>query len=91
LAGVIGSLARRSPWLALLASLAACSTVQLTENTVQAVTVHYYGVVPLPPSLDEATDIARRACAARGLNAHLRTINEVTTLDHYAHFDCVSG
>ena len=75
--------------MALLACLGGCSTVQVVENTAQSVTVHYYGIGA--PSLEEATDAARRACAARGLAAHLRSINEVTTLDHYAHFDCVSG
>ena len=63
--------------------------MQITENTPQAVTVHYLGF--FPPSLEEATDVARRACAARGLGVHLRAITEVTTMDHYAHFDCVGS
>jgi hypothetical protein len=83
--------ARGCLWLAVLIGLSACSEVELTENSTQEVTVHYYGVIPFPPNLEDATAAARKACAAYGKTANLRKIDQATGLERFAHFTCVGG
>ncbi len=83
--------ARGCLWLVALIGLCACSEVELTENSTQEVTVHYYGVIPLPPNLEDATSAALKACAAYGKTAHLRKIDQATGLERFAHFTCESN
>jgi hypothetical protein len=80
--------ARGPLWLVVLAGLCACSQVQIVENTPMAVSVRYDGVVQ---TLEDATAAAQKACAAYGKTAHLRTTEMIATIEHFAHFDCVSG
>ena len=74
--------------LLVLAAACGCSGMKVEESTRQAVSIRYDGVVE---TLEDATEVARKACARYGETVHLRTINEVTTFERYAHFDCVSG
>ena len=74
--------------LFVLACLCACSQMQIVENTASAVSIHYYSPVQ---SLEDATDAARKACAAYAKSAHLRTTELVGVAEHFAHFDCVSS
>ena len=76
-------------WIMALAGLCACSEMQVTESTPQAVTVHYYGV--FSASLEDVTAAARKACWSYGKTTHLRKVDDITTMEHFAHFDCVSG
>jgi hypothetical protein len=80
--------ARKPLWLVVLAGLCACSGARIVENTPTAVSVRYDGVVE---TLEDATTTARQACGAYGKTAHLRTTEMIATIEHYAHFDCVSG
>jgi hypothetical protein len=74
--------------LAVLVGLSACSGPKVTEDTPNSVAVHYQGA---GQSLDDATAIANRACAAHGKVARLREVYDKAILDHVAHFTCVGG
>lgn len=71
-----------------VATLVGCSGPQLTEDSPQAVTVRYDAVVH---GLDDATRLARQACAQHGETAKLRTIDYegLGVGERFAHFDCV--
>jgi len=73
--------------LLVVAGACGCSGMKVEESTAQAVSIRYDGVIE---TIEDATEVARRACARYGETVHLRTINEVTTFERYAHFDCVS-
>jgi hypothetical protein len=73
--------------LLVLAGAWGCSGMKVEESTPQAVSIRYDGIVE---TLEDATEVARKDCAHYGETAHLRTINEVTTFERYAYFDCVS-
>lgn len=78
-------------WAVLFAGLlvlAACDAVQVVESSATAVTVRYDG---LANGLDDATQLAERACAAHGKIAHLRKVayQGLGAGERYAHFDCV--
>ena len=81
-------LAGRSLGLLVLAGLCACSDARITEDTPAAVSVRYDGVVQ---TLNNATVIAQRTCAAHGKTARLRSTDMRAILERFAHFDCVSG
>jgi hypothetical protein len=69
-----------------LLALAACSTPTILENSATAVTVRYDG---LAHKIDDATQTAQRAYAARRKAAQLRKIDDEGLGQHFAHFDCV--
>jgi hypothetical protein len=71
-----------------LAGVCGCAGMKVEESTRQAFSIRYDGVID---TLEDATEVARKACARYGESVHLRTVNEVTTFERYAHFDCVSG
>jgi hypothetical protein len=77
-------------WLSLvaLAGLCACSAPRITEDTPQAVTVRYDGVVQ---TLEDATAAAQTVCATHGKTAQLRTTDTKAALERFAHFACVDG
>jgi hypothetical protein len=81
-------LAGRSLGLVVLAALCACSDLRITEDTPNAVTVRYDGVVQ---TLDDATAVAQRTCATHGKTAHLRKTDVRAALERFAHFDCMTG
>ena len=74
--------------LALPAALAGCDPVQVVEGSASHVSIRYDGVAN---GLDEATTLARKACAAHGKTAKLRkTYHEGLGLgERFAFFDCV--
>jgi len=69
-----------------LLGLAACSTPTILENSGTAVTVRYDG---LAHKIDEATEIAQKACAAHRKTAQLRKVDDQGLGQHFAHFNCV--
>jgi hypothetical protein len=77
-------------WLSLvtLAALCACSGPRITEDTPQAVTIRYDGVVQ---TLEDATTAAQTVCATHGKTAQLRTTDIKAALERFAHFACVEG
>jgi hypothetical protein len=73
--------------LLILAGACGCSNMKVEESTPQAVSIRYDGVIE---TLEDATEVARKACALYGKTVYLRTVDEPTTVERYAHFDCVS-
>ena len=75
--------------LAAFASLqilvAACSGLAVVESSASAVTVRYGSL----DGIDEATQLAQKACAAHGKSARLRNRANFGLNDRYGHFDCV--
>ncbi|HEV2300640.1 MAG TPA: hypothetical protein VGR91_03635 [Stellaceae bacterium] len=71
-----------------IAALAACSRPQLLEDSLQAVTVRYDAVAH---RLDDATRLAREACARHGKIARLRKVDfeGLGVGERFAHFDCI--
>jgi hypothetical protein len=70
-----------------LLALAACtSTPTVVESSATAVTVRYDGIAN---DLDDATQVARKACAARGKTAQLRNASDQGLGQHYGHFNCI--
>ena len=69
-------------------ALAACSGPELLEDSPQAVTVRYDAVVH---GLDDATRLARQACAQHGKVAKLRKVDfeGLGVGERFAHFDCI--
>ena len=76
---------RLSLAVSLLAAMTACSGPTLVESSATAVTVRYGSL----DGIDEATQIAQRACAAHGTSARLRSTANFGLTDRYAHFDCI--
>ena len=67
-------------------SLAACSGPVVVESSATAVSVRYDSVVS---SIDEVTQVAQKACAARHKTARLRNTANFGLSERYGHFDCV--
>jgi hypothetical protein len=84
--------ASRAVWLAGLTMLAgilvACDPVQIVEGSDTHVSIRYDGVTN---GLDEATQLAQKACAEHGRAARLRrTYYEGLGVgERFAFFDCV--
>jgi len=81
----------KAPWraaaqLVALLLLASCSTPAVLENSATAVTVRYDGI---KHKIDDATEIAQKACAAHQKTAQLRRIDDQGLGQHFAHFNCV--
>jgi hypothetical protein len=77
------------PWLPVAASLflavTACSGPAIVERSATAVTVRYTGM----DGIEEATQIAQKACAFHHKTARLRTTANFGLSERYGHFDCV--
>jgi outer membrane murein-binding lipoprotein Lpp len=73
------------PGIAALLLLAGCSGSAVLESSATAVTVRYSVV----DGIDEATQIAQKACAARQKSARLRNTANFGLGERYAHFDCI--
>jgi hypothetical protein len=71
----------------LLALTACTATPTLVENSATAVAVRYNGIVN---DLDDAKQVAQRACAAHDKIARLRKVNDEGVGQHFGYFDCVS-
>jgi hypothetical protein len=74
--------------LAAVLLLAACDPVQIIEGSDTHVSIRYDGVMN---GLDQATELAKTACAAHGKTAKLRkTYYEgLGAGERFAFFDCV--
>lgn len=74
--------------LAALVTLTACDPVQIIEGSDTHVSVRYDGIMN---GLDQASELAKSACAAHGKTAKLRkTYQEGLGVgERFAFFDCV--
>ena len=70
-----------------LLALGACTaTPTVVENSATAVTVRYDGIAN---NIDDASQVAQKACAAHGKSARLRNVSDQGLGQHYGHFNCV--
>ena len=78
---------RRIALLSGLLALAGCTaTPTVVENSTEAVTVRYDGVVN---NIDDATQVAQKVCASHDKIARLRKVNDEGLGQHFGHFNCV--
>jgi hypothetical protein len=78
----------RIAFLSGLLALAGCTaTPTVVENSAMAVTVRYDGIVN---NIDDATQVAQKACASHDKIARLRKVNDEGIGQHFGHFDCIS-
>jgi hypothetical protein len=80
--------ARGATFLAGLLLLTACDAVQIIENADTHVSVRYDGIMN---GLDQATELAKRACARHGRIAKLQKVyyEGLGAGERFAFFDCV--
>jgi hypothetical protein len=78
----------RSAALVALLVLTACDAVRVVEGSDTHVSVRYDGIMN---GLDQATELAQKACAAHGKTAKLRKIyyEGLGAGERFAFFDCV--
>ena len=69
----------------MLAAVAACSGPAVVESSATAVTVRYGSM----DGIDEATQLALKACAIHHKTARLRNTANFGLSERYGHFDCV--
>jgi hypothetical protein len=69
----------------LILAMAACSGLAIVESSATAVTVRYGSL----EGIDEATQLAQKACAVHRKTARLRATASFGLSDRYGHFDCV--
>jgi hypothetical protein len=71
-----------------LLQLAGCDAVQIVENADTHVSIRYDGIMN---GLDQATDLAKRACAVHGRTAKLQKVyyEGLGAGERFAFFDCV--
>jgi len=69
----------------LILTMAACSGLAIVESSATAVTVRYGSL----DGIDEATQLAQRACAVHRKTARLRNIANFGLSERYGHFDCI--
>jgi hypothetical protein len=69
----------------MLAAVAACSGPTVVECSATAVTVRYGSM----DGIDEATQLALKACAIHHKTARLRNTANFGLSERYGHFDCV--
>jgi len=69
----------------LLLATSGCSGPAIVESSATAVTVRYGSL----DGIDEATQLAQKACAAHGKTARLRNSANFGLNDRYGHFDCL--
>jgi hypothetical protein len=74
--------------LAVLLLLCACDAVQIVEGSDTHVSIRYDGIMN---GLDQATQLAQKACAAHGKTAKLRKsyYEGLGAGERFAFFDCV--
>jgi hypothetical protein len=73
--------------LSVLLALVACTaTPTVVENSAEAVTVRYDGIVN---NIDDATQVAQKVCASHDKIARLRKVNDEGLGQHFGHFNCV--
>jgi hypothetical protein len=65
--------------------MAACSGLAVVENSATAVTVRYSSL----DGIEEATQLAQKACATRRKTARLRNTANFGLTERYGHFDCI--
>jgi hypothetical protein len=71
-----------------LFALTACTaTPTVVENSATEVTVRYDGIVN---NIDDATQVAQKACASHDKVARLRKVNDEGVGQHFGHFYCIS-
>ena len=70
-----------------LLQLAGCDAVQIVENADTHVSVRYDGIMN---GLDQATELAKKACAAHGRTAKLQKVyyEGLGAGERFAFFDC---
>jgi hypothetical protein len=66
-------------------AIAACSGPAVVESSATAVTVRYGSV----DGIDEATQLAQKACAVHRKTARLRNTANFGLGERYGHFDCL--
>jgi hypothetical protein len=71
----------------LLISGACTNTPTVVRNTDAEVAVRYDGIVN---SLDDAKQMAEKACTARNKTAKLRRVSDQGLGLHYGYFECIS-
>ena len=71
----------------LLALTACTSTPTIVENSPTEIAVRYDGIVN---KLDDAKQLAQRACAAKDKIARLRKVSDEGIGQHFGYFDCIS-
>ena len=71
----------------LLALTACTSTPTIVENSPTEIAVRYDGIVN---KLDDAKQLAQRACAAKDKIARLRKVSDEGVGRHFGYFDCIS-
>jgi hypothetical protein len=69
----------------LILAMAACSGTAIVESSATAVTVRYGSL----DGIDQATQLAQKACAVHSKTARLRTTANFGLSERYGHFDCV--
>jgi hypothetical protein len=69
----------------LILALPACSGTAIVESSATAVTVRYGSL----DGIDEATQLAQKACAVHRKTARLRATANFGLSERYGHFDCV--
>jgi len=70
-----------------LLALAGCTaTPTVVENSAEAVTVRYDGIVN---NIDDATQVAQKVCASHDKIARMRKVNDEGLGQHFGHFNCV--
>jgi hypothetical protein len=69
----------------LVLALAACSGLAIVESSATAVTVRYSSL----DGIDEATQLAQKACAVHRKTARLRNTANFGLSERYGHFDCI--
>jgi hypothetical protein len=78
----------RATLVAVAVMLAGCTAPAVTEDSPNAVTIRYDGIVN---GIDDATAAAQRACARHGKTAQLRktAYQGLGAGLRFAHFDCI--
>jgi hypothetical protein len=71
----------------LLTLIACTATPTIVENTATEVAVRYDGIVN---KIDDAKQVAQRACAAKDKIAKLRKVDDQGLGQHFGYFDCIS-
>ena len=76
---------RLSAVASMLLAIAACTGLAVVESSAMAVTVRYSSL----DGIDEATQLAQKACAVHRKTARLRNTANFGLGERYGHFDCV--
>jgi hypothetical protein len=71
----------------LLALVACTSTPTIVENSATEVAVRYDGIVN---NIDDAKQMAQKACASHDKVARLRKVDDEGIGQHFGYFNCIS-